>query len=93
MKVKYRPHRGSLDKSMSEAKEFNSIDEMRDFLVSDWNGMGFGEIFTKDDIVVCDDRGKDERIDWKECRYVLVSRMGAIRYCPVQCIGYCSIEE
>lgn len=35
--VKYRPHRGSLNESMDEAKEFDAIDQMYDYILKDWN--------------------------------------------------------
>lgn len=35
--VKYRPHKGILSESMDEAKEFDTIDHMYDFILSDWN--------------------------------------------------------
>lgn len=91
--VKYRPHRGNLYDAMGNAKEFNCLDEMIEFIVSEWNEMGFGDLFTEDDITISDDFGTDDRIDWKETRYILIKRMGTREYDNPQCIGYCSIES
>ena len=88
--IKYRPHRGSLDESMKEEKIFNTIDEMKDHIISEWK---MGEVpFSKEDIIIDDDHGKNRRIPWKETRYVCVKRMGKIIYDTPQCIGMCSIE-
>lgn len=88
--VKYRPHRGILSESMDEAKEFDTIDHMYDFILSDWN-TGH-KIFDREDLSVLEDFGRDERINWKEYRYVCTKRIGKDKYDIPQCIGYCSIE-
>ena len=88
--VKYRPHRGILSESMDEAKEFDTIDHMYDFILSDWN-TGH-KIFDREDLSVSEDFGRDERINWKEYRYVCTKRIGENKYDIPQCIGYCSIE-
>lgn len=35
--VIYRPHRGALKEAMAEAKEFNSIDEMKQYICDKHN--------------------------------------------------------
>ena len=37
----YRPHRGSLADAMAEAKEFNNEQEMKEYIVKQWNGYIF----------------------------------------------------
>lgn len=88
--VKYRPHKGTLDDAMLESKEFDSVEEMFKWIVEDWNKNI--ETFSISDLSITDDNGKDNRIDWKETRYVCTKRMGAEKYDVPQCIGMCSIE-
>lgn len=88
--IKYRPHKGSLEEAMSESKEFCSIEEMFKHIVEDWNKNI--ETFSIDDLSITDDMGKDDRINWKETRYVCTKRMGTETYDVPQCIGMCSIE-
>lgn len=51
--VKYRPHKGILSESMDEAKEFDTIDHMYDFILSDWN-TGH-KIFDREDLIVSEE--------------------------------------
>ena len=54
----FRPHRGSLYAAMAEAKEFNTVEEMKEHIVKLWHE-GWGgskELFTVDDIVINDAR-------------------------------------
>lgn len=91
--IKYRPHRGLLEYAMKETRNFNTVNEMCEYIVSDWNKSSVGELFSKEDIVIGKDEGKDSRIDWKETRYICVKRMGKEIYKIPQCIGMCSIED
>lgn len=91
--IKYRPHRGTLADAMSEEREFNTLDEMYEHIANVWNSWSIVELFTKEDLIVSDDFGKDSRIDWKETRYVCTKRMGHTVYDDPQCIGMCSFEE
>ena len=50
----FRPHRKLLDEAMAEAKEFNTVEEMKEHIVKLWHE-GWGgskELFTVDDIVI-----------------------------------------
>lgn len=88
--IKYRPHKGSLSESINEEREFDTVDQMYDFILSDWNtGHKF---FDRGDLSISKDFGRDKRINWKECRYVCTKRIGKDKYDIPQCIGYCSIE-
>lgn len=91
--IRYRPHRGTLSESMKLEKVFNSIDEMFEFIILDINNHGFHNLYNKEDLSITDDLGKDNRIDWKECRYVCTKRIGHEIYKTPQCIGMCSIED
>lgn len=90
--IKYRPHRGSLEDAMKEAREFVSIDEIYTHILDDWNSSGFGELFDKEDLCVSESLGEDERAGLKDFRYVCTSRMVSETYSQPQCIGMCSIE-
>lgn len=90
--IKYRPNRGTLEEAMEDAKEFASIDDMFDYIVSEWNGNAKTKLFDKVDLSIGDDTGADERIGWKETRYVCTRCMENKLYIQPQCIGICSIE-
>ena len=89
--IKYRPHRAYLDESMELAKEFDSLDQMYDYIVKEWNAIE-NNLFFFFFLSVSKDSYKDDRIDWKETRYVCTRRMGKDLYDTPQCIGMCSIE-
>lgn len=91
--IKYRPHRGTLADAMLEEREFESLDEMYEYIANVWNSCCLVELFTKDDLIVSDDFGKDDRIDWKETRYVCTRRMGHTVCDAPRCVGMCSIES
>lgn len=87
----YRPHRGNLADAMAEAKEFDSEDQMKDYIVSQWNGY-----ISKEDIVIDNEKVNDDRNGWKDTSYVCTNRMGNEDYiknfgCP-QCIGMCATD-
>lgn len=90
--IKYRPHRGQLNTAIKEEKTFDTIDEMYDYIVSEWNKLGIRQLFNKDDLVVTEPLGTDDRINWKEFRYVCIKRMRNEIYAEPQCIGMCSFE-
>lgn len=37
IKIKYKPHRGSLEETMKKAMEFNSQSELKEYLEKDYN--------------------------------------------------------
>jgi hypothetical protein len=87
----YRPHRGRLDEAMKEAVEFNNIQEMKEYIVEEWDGY-----FSVDDIVIGDDIMNDERNGWKDTRHVCTKWFGEddnikLYGCP-QCIGWCATD-
>ncbi|MFR5022818.1 MAG: hypothetical protein ACLUCA_11120 [Mediterraneibacter gnavus] len=79
-----------LSESIDGAKEFDTIDQMYDYILNDWN-TGY-DFFDREDLSISEDFGRDERINWKELRYVCTKRFGKDIYDAPQCIGYCSIE-
>ncbi len=92
----YRPHRGSLEKSMKEAKEFKSFEELKKYLLEHYKRLVPGIVpFETGDIVIDDeDMCDDDRCGWHDTRYVCVKRFFEDDYmemygCP-QCIGFCA---
>lgn len=86
---RYRPHRGSLEDAMKEAREFITMDQMFDYIV---NTDPF-HLLQKEDLSISENLGKDDRIDWSECRNVLTKRYGNDVYDTPQAIGWCSMED
>ena len=84
---KYRPHRGSLDEAMKEAKEFITMDQMFDYIVE----TDPLHVLQKEDLYISKDHCKDTRIDWSETRYVMAKRYGKNDY-PLP-VGFCSMED
>ncbi|ADO59641.2 hypothetical protein [Paenibacillus polymyxa] len=87
----YRPHKGSLEESMKQAKEFLSMREMKEYIVKDWNNL-----FDIEDIVIKEDAHLDDRIGWNDVRLVTIKRLGEqdnmeLYGCP-QAIGYCATD-
>ena len=46
-----------------------------------------------EDLSISEDPRKDNRVDWKETRYVYTKRIGNEVYDTPQCIRMCSIED
>ena len=93
----FRPHRSSLDETMKEAKEFDDVEKMKEYIVELWNRKWHGsqKLFTTDDIVINKESAvNDDRIGWEDSMYVCVKRMGSEAYIKEygvrQCIGICA---
>jgi len=95
----FRPHRRMLDEAMAEAKEFDTVEEMKEHIVKLWHE-GWGgseELFTVDDIVISEESAvNDDRIGWEDSMYVCVKRMAETDYMKKhgipQCIGMCATK-
>lgn len=87
--IKYRPHTGSLEKSIKETREFDTLDEMYDYIISQLNIDD--EWISKEDLCISDSFD-DTRTDWHENRYVCLKRIGNEIFETPRCIGICSIE-
>ena len=85
----YRPHRGGLAEAMAEAQTFEDTDAMKAHILQRWNGMLGFNLFNADDIVLNEDQPghPDDRIGWRDTRYVCVKRIGSEVYDHPQCIG------
>ncbi len=86
--IKFRPHRDGLSEAMNEMEIFDSKEDMFNTIVINWDGF-----ISYEDLSISEDYGKDNRIDWKETRYVCTKRIGNETYDVPQCIGICSIED
>ena len=78
----YRPHRGSLSDALSEVKEFSTWQELKEYVASTWNSMGFGQV-TSSDVTIKTDSIMDERICWEDTRMVLLKGY-PIGFCATQ---------
>lgn len=88
----YRPHRSSLAEAMAEAKTFNSFDEIKEYVANKWNSVWGYQILNPDDIVLDEEFHNDDRIGWKDVRYLCTKKLGDEDYMEEygnpQCIGY-----
>ena len=86
-KIKYRPVRGLLEDSMKEVHEFDTLQEMKEYIYKqEHEGWDHGELFSIDQIIIEDPDGDDNRIGWKNVRYVRTARYGEDKG---GCIGFC----
>ena len=84
-KIIFRPQRGGLSEAMEEAKEFDSISEMKSYCVAEC-----GKAFNENEITIeyyC----YDERIDW-ETFICCTERWGRERFDTPQAFGFCTIR-
>lgn len=88
----YRPHRGSLQDAMAEARVFANEGEMKHWIAED-SAKTFGKtLFSVDDIVIDIDAIVDSRNGWNDTRYVCIKRYGGEVYAVPQCIGLCATD-
>ena len=73
---------------MQEEKKFKSIEEMFSYISKSSNGM-----MCVDDLSISNESFIDDRINWKETRYVCTKRFGGDKYDTPQCIGMCCMEN
>lgn len=69
MSVIYRPHRGGLDEAMASAKEFDSFEDLQNYIVKDM------EQFIKlnpCEVVAEGYPHEDDRIGWKDSDYLCI---------------------
>jgi hypothetical protein len=73
--IKYRPQRGGLTEAMQEAKEFESVEEMFQYIVNkskeDYDGV---PAFDMSDLELHELHMDDNRIGWKNVGYVCTKR-------------------
>ena len=87
MIIKYRPHKGSLSDSMDLVKRFFSVEDMKSYIIEDWN-----DFIKPKDIVIDEKVIYDDRTKWNT-QYVCVKKLGTEKYKIPQCIGMCEIRK
>lgn len=93
--IKYRPNRHLLTDAMKEYKEFNTMEEMCDYIIKnwedDWKNTNVNDRHSIVGVFVDPkDYGEDERIGWKHWRYILmIYREG--EKCTCYPCGYCDL--
>lgn len=78
---------------MSEAREFESMEDMKEHIVSGWKEMMDGRTpFTVDDIVIGEETMNDSRNGWSDTRNVCIKRYMDEHFSHPACIGWCATE-
>lgn len=89
----YRPHRGGLLESMAEAREFETWDELKAYLVKCYEDEELGKPFDVEDVVIGEVLGvPDHRIGWNDTRYVCITHYFNERYVLPYPIGHCATD-
>lgn len=74
--IKYRPHRGGLQEAMAEAREFETEEELKEFVANHWREVPGYEKITADDVSIepnsWGEAWDDDRIGWKDCHFVML---------------------
>lgn len=87
--VIYRPLRETLAEAMLEAKEFETIDDLKEYLLKYHNANR--DIISMEDISITDIGRRDPRSGWWDVKQVRTNRFGEkdyiARYGVAQCIG------
>lgn len=76
--IMFRPHRGSLQRAMQEAKEFDSIDEMLQYICKEHNYHFPFFTIKPSDIYIEDTGYSDERVKWHNMFYLIFERASKI---------------
>lgn len=96
----YRPHRGNIVESMAKAKEFETKEEMKQYICEQneeyYKNLGYDDVpYDFSDIVIDEESAHDdERTGWKDTMYVCTKRYFDVDYIKIygkeQCIGMCA---
>lgn len=87
--IVYRPHRGSLADAMAEMQSFGDIHEMFNYIIKNESYVWGVPPYDIEDLSLSEIIGDDDRVGWKNVRYVLTRRCGDRVYNHLQCIGMC----
>lgn len=82
----YRPHRELLYEALEQMKEFESIEEMKQYASQIYDGS-----VQVDDIFLDKLTVKDDRIGWNDTRYVCTRKFGNDDVGEM-CIGMCATD-
>jgi len=76
---------------MAEREEFLNEQEMKRHIIAKWHGL-----LDAEDIAISENSYSDDRIGWKDARYVCVKKVGEDdyikKYGHPQCIGTCATK-
>lgn len=94
--ITYRPHRGSLEDAMKEAKTFLNEWQMKRYVANSWNLAIGRKVLDPEDIIIDSESTDDDRVGWKNVHMVCAARIGnedyMKKYGNPQCIGYCAYD-
>ena len=85
--IRFTPHRGTLEEAMKEYKEFRTIEELKEYVLS--YCISIYVPATAEQVLISENMlpygVAENRTGWKEWRYVSIKDQGVV--------GHCSIEE
>ncbi len=88
-KIIFRPQRASLNAAMAEAVEFDSVEDLKDYIVESY--FHNHPEFSVDDIIISDESISDYVGNvWRDTRSVCVKRWFGTALDYPQCIGMCT---
>lgn len=92
MKFLYRPLRGTLEESMREVQEFDSIEAVRAGVYAEWNADG--KVFDLSDVeVVLTEEVAEPKIGWYHVHSITIKRFGDEHFDTPQVIGHCEFRN
>jgi len=82
--IKYRDHRGGLDESMQTLKEFESIEDLKKYVIErsikEGNPLRFVHMESSHIEIKEYSDGPDKRIGWDKT-YIVIDNVGPIGFC------------
>lgn len=92
MKFLYRPLRSTLEESMREVQEFDSIEAVRAGVYAEWNADG--KVFDLSDVeVVLTEEIAEPKIGWYHVHPITIKRFGDEHFDKPQVIGHCEFRN
>lgn len=68
--IAYRPHRGSLEDAMKEARTFLNEWQMKRYVANNWNLAIGRKVLDPEDIIIDSESTDDDRVGWKNVHMV-----------------------
>ena len=97
--IKYRPHHDETVRTTTETKEFETIEQMKEYVQEYWNDWIISldgkepKLFAIEDIVISEVSKDESQAGWKNVRRVGVKRMGPYTYDPPTTVGWCGESD
>lgn len=76
----YRPHRGGLMDALLLAKEFDTKEDMLNYICEDHNSYCPWWQITPDELFILDQNSPDERVGWHNMFWIVYERPSKIKY-------------